>query len=126
MTARPSPVGGDADGDTLDEENQRLTRAERQRRIGQALAVPIDDAEQQWLDMAADTVGDHARRVTFVPRRLQRSRREYSNERPPELGVTNEPEPAGEQQGDFSHLPGRPGAQEYGPEGRKVDQGFQA
>ena len=40
--------------------------------------------------------------------------------------MTNGPEPAGEQQGDFAHLPGRPGAQEYGPEGRKVDQGFQA
>ncbi len=61
MTAKPAPVGGDDDGDTLGEENQRLTRAERQRRIGQALAVTIDAAEQQWLDMAADTVGDHAR-----------------------------------------------------------------
>ena len=46
----------DADGVTLDEELQRLARAERQRRFGDALADPIDDEDQQWLDMAVRTV----------------------------------------------------------------------
>ena len=52
----------EADGLSLDEEIQRLTRAERQRRIGQALAAPIDEADQSWLELAAATIGDDARR----------------------------------------------------------------
>ncbi len=51
------------DGVTLDEEVNRLVRAERQRRIGHALsAVQIDQEDQSWLDMGADVVGNDARR----------------------------------------------------------------
>ena len=45
------------DGLSMDEEIQRLARAERQRRIGTALATnPLDDDDQAWLDVSADTV----------------------------------------------------------------------
>ncbi len=50
----------DEDGLTLDEEIRRLTRAERQRRIGAALARPPSEDERLWLDMAADEIGDDA------------------------------------------------------------------
>ncbi len=49
----------DFDGVTLDEELTRLTRAERQRRFGAALAISeADDDERRWLDMSAATVSD--------------------------------------------------------------------
>jgi hypothetical protein len=51
------------DSVTLDEEVNRLVRAERQRRIGHALAaVQIDQEDQSWLDMGAEAVRNHARR----------------------------------------------------------------
>lgn len=50
------------DGVTLDEEIGRLARAERQRRMGQALAAEISTDDEQWLDAVADTVNEHARR----------------------------------------------------------------
>jgi hypothetical protein len=51
----------DHDGVTLDEEVAQLVRAERQRRIGQALsAVPINDDERAWLELGENTVHDHA------------------------------------------------------------------
>lgn len=51
------------DGVTLDEEIQRLARAERQRRMGAALAAtPPTDDEQAWLDRAVDGIADDARR----------------------------------------------------------------
>lgn len=44
----------DADGVSLDEETARLVRAERQRRIGLALAEhEPTEADRQWLDLAA-------------------------------------------------------------------------
>ena len=43
-----------ADGVSLDEETSRLVRAERQQRIGRALAQHEPTAaERQWLDLAA-------------------------------------------------------------------------
>jgi hypothetical protein len=49
----------DFDGVTLDEELTRLTRAERQRRFGAALASSeADDNEQRWLNMSAVTIWD--------------------------------------------------------------------
>lgn len=51
------------DGITMDEEIKRLTRAERQRRIGTALATsPVDRHDQTWLDMSADTARGDAPR----------------------------------------------------------------
>ena len=51
------------DGVTLDQEINRLVRAERQRRMGQALAaVELDGGDQSWLDMGADVIGTDARR----------------------------------------------------------------
>lgn len=42
---------------TLDAEIQRLVRAERQRRMGRELSEHgPDDADRQWLDLAADSV----------------------------------------------------------------------
>ena len=51
----------DADDVTLDEEITRLVRAERQRRIGRALADDgsVGDAAA-WLELGASTVGEHA------------------------------------------------------------------
>lgn len=51
----------DDDGVTLDEEVNRLVRAERQRRIGQALATSRPDAEEaSWLEVGADVVRTNA------------------------------------------------------------------
>lgn len=51
------------DGITLDEEVNRLVRAERQRRIGLALStVPLDEVDRSWLDMGTEAVRDDARR----------------------------------------------------------------
>jgi hypothetical protein len=51
----------DADGVTLDEEIQRLARAERQRRMGAALArVELDADDRAWIDAGARTVHDRA------------------------------------------------------------------
>lgn len=48
---------------TLDEEIQRLVRAERQRRIGLALATaPPSSDDEQWLALSARTVEENARR----------------------------------------------------------------
>jgi hypothetical protein len=50
------------DGLSMDEEIQRLARAERQRRIGASLANhKPDDDEQNWLDLGADSVSADAR-----------------------------------------------------------------
>jgi len=45
---------------TLDEEIQRLTRAERQRRIGISLSTPIPPEDERWLDASSDSVTNHA------------------------------------------------------------------
>ena len=51
------------DGLTMDEEIQRLARAERQRRLGASLAEHLpDDDEQTWLSISAETVTANARR----------------------------------------------------------------
>ncbi len=51
------------DGLTLDEEIKQLVRAERQRRIGQALsAVTLDEADQRWLEIGVKAASDDARR----------------------------------------------------------------
>lgn len=51
------------DGLTMDEEIQRLARAERQRRVGASLANhQPDDDEQTWLNIGAQTVTTDARR----------------------------------------------------------------
>jgi len=51
------------DNVTLDEEITRLVRAERQRRIGQALASHEPDAEARaWLEAGASTIGHDAGR----------------------------------------------------------------
>lgn len=53
----------DDDGVTLDDEIIRLVRAERQRRIGQALSEPERLGEAQpWIGMSAEVVRDHAGR----------------------------------------------------------------
>lgn len=50
------------DGKSISDEVAALVRAERQRRIGHALAgQPLDDNDRAWLDMAADTAGERAR-----------------------------------------------------------------
>jgi hypothetical protein len=50
----------DTDGVTLDVEIQRLVRAERQRRIGAALATaPVDT---DWLNASLSDVRNHAGR----------------------------------------------------------------
>lgn len=51
----------DDDGVTLDDEIIRLVRAERQRRIGQALSASEPDAgEQAWLEMGDEAVRNNA------------------------------------------------------------------
>lgn len=51
----------DDDGVTLDDEVIRLVRAERQRRIGQALSASEPDTEEQpWLGIGAETVRNNA------------------------------------------------------------------
>lgn len=53
----------DDDGVTLDDEIIRLVRAERQRRIGQALSESEPDTEEQlWLGIGAETVRNNAGR----------------------------------------------------------------
>ncbi len=53
----------DDDGVTLDEEVNRLVRAERQRRIGQALSVrQLDEEDSSWLEVGPEVVRDDARR----------------------------------------------------------------
>jgi len=53
----------DDDGVTLDDEINRLVRAERQRRIGQALSASEPDTEEQlWLGIGAETVRNNAGR----------------------------------------------------------------
>jgi hypothetical protein len=53
----------DADGLTLDEEIARLLRAERQRRMGAALAsATLTEDDRRWLDLSAATVVDDATR----------------------------------------------------------------
>ena len=48
----------EADGLTMDEMIHRLARAERQRRMGEALAhVDYSDEDSSWLDMAAGEAG---------------------------------------------------------------------
>ena len=52
----------DVDGITADEELVRLLRAERQRRLGLALAAHETAAAQDlWLDAGAATVSEYAR-----------------------------------------------------------------
>jgi hypothetical protein len=50
----------DRDGVTLDEELARLARAERQRRIGLALALEPSADDRAWLEAGIVTVRDHA------------------------------------------------------------------
>lgn len=51
----------DDDGVTLDDEVIRLVRAERQRRIGQALSASEPDTEEQlWLGIGAEAVRNNA------------------------------------------------------------------
>ncbi len=53
----------DDDDVTLDEEISRLVRAERQRRIGLALAADqpgADNDNGSWLDIGPSTIRDHA------------------------------------------------------------------
>ena len=52
----------DVDGITADEELARLLRAERQRRLGLALAANDPSIDEVWLNAGATTVIDHARR----------------------------------------------------------------
>ena len=52
----------EADGITADEELVRLLRAERQRRMGVALAArELTGEDEAWLDASATTVATHAR-----------------------------------------------------------------
>jgi aldose 1-epimerase len=51
-----------ADGVTLDEEISRLARAERQRRIGEALSVDrLDEHDRAWLDLGSHAVAHESR-----------------------------------------------------------------
>lgn len=51
----------DDDDVTLDQEITGLVRAERQRRIGRALAAAPPEADDDaWLDIGARTVAEHA------------------------------------------------------------------
>ena len=53
----------DDDGVTLDDEIIRLVRAERQRRIGQALSASEPDTEEQtWIAMGVEAVRNNAGR----------------------------------------------------------------
>lgn len=53
----------DDDGVTLDDEIIRLVRAERQRRIGQALSASEPDTEEQtWIGIGAEAVRNDAGR----------------------------------------------------------------
>jgi hypothetical protein len=51
----------DADGATMDETIVRLLRAERQRRMGAALAGELTDDEMRWIDAGVSTVRDGRR-----------------------------------------------------------------
>lgn len=50
----------DTDGLTMDEELARLARAERQRRMGIALAGELTAQEREWLEVGVSTVRDRA------------------------------------------------------------------
>jgi hypothetical protein len=53
----------DDDGVTLDDEIIRLVRAERQRRIGQALSRSEPDTEERtWIEVGAEAVRNNAGR----------------------------------------------------------------
>ena len=53
----------DSDGVNMDQAIARLLRAERQRRMGAALAATeLTDSERVWTDVGVATVADHARR----------------------------------------------------------------
>lgn len=53
----------DDDGVTLDDEIIRLVRAERQRRIGQALSASEPDTEEQpWIGVGVEAVRNNAGR----------------------------------------------------------------
>ncbi len=53
----------EAEGETLDEALARLVRAERQRRMGEALAqADLDEDETAWLDLGLEAVNDNAGR----------------------------------------------------------------
>jgi hypothetical protein len=53
----------DQDGVSLDEEIQRLARAERQRRFGAALAaVEASEDDRRWLDGTVVAVGQNLQR----------------------------------------------------------------
>lgn len=50
------------DGKSIGNEVATIVRAERQRRLGQALAQQEpDDNDRAWLDLAGDTAGERAR-----------------------------------------------------------------
>ena len=51
----------EGDGVTLDTELARLLRAERQRRMGVALAQGPSVDDKTWLDAGIATIRDHAR-----------------------------------------------------------------
>jgi predicted transcriptional regulator len=52
----------EADGVTLDEELARLTRSERQRRMGEALAAAVfDEDDKAWVDAGVRTVSVESR-----------------------------------------------------------------
>lgn len=54
-------VLAEGDGVTLDEEVNRLVRAERQRRIGHALAaVELDRDDESWLTVGASVIRNDA------------------------------------------------------------------
>lgn len=46
------------DGVTLDEAIARLVRAERQRRMGEALAAGLTDDDEAWIDAGLRTVAE--------------------------------------------------------------------
>lgn len=52
----------ESDGLTLDEELGRLARAERQRRMGVALAHEMSDEDRAWIESGLSAVRDHAGR----------------------------------------------------------------
>lgn len=51
----------DSEGLTMGEQLDRMVRAERQRRIGEALAaVPPDADDDRWVDIGVESIGDDA------------------------------------------------------------------
>jgi hypothetical protein len=49
------------DGVTLDEQINRLARAERQRRMGRALAEPGSADDDRWVEVSLSTALDESR-----------------------------------------------------------------